>query len=76
MDELVHILHNAGLHNDIGLLRVHFGTEDGPLEEFLSNRDEDRIINELVGRYTFSRECANLIVRHIHLFVRDMNDED
>lgn len=59
MDDIIHELIMNELFVDVALLQQHF--TEGFFVEFAIGRDSDSIVNELVGRYGFTRRAADIM---------------
>ncbi len=77
MDLLVQRLESLGLWNDVNNIRIF--TLPQLVGFFRRLQSRDSIINELVGRYEFTRQGAECIFENHHLFVdldEDMIEEE
>jgi hypothetical protein len=59
MENIVRNLRMNQLHADVLLLEQNFDIET--LFEFVTERGPERTVNELVGRYLFTRAAAEIV---------------
>lgn len=59
MDIIIHNLRLNQFNNDVFLLEQNFDEET--LFQFVTEREHEQALNELVGRYLFTRAAAEIV---------------